>query len=132
LAAGDPGLALEIHLREIVRFSGLLVSLFTFVRPLWRRMALGAPGQLRDDANIESLGVGVDRYADLPVPALLLGGGRSPKHLRPRLDALASVLGAVDPVMVLPRQGHLANAFAPRQVARIIEQFAGRVLPPSL
>ena len=87
-----------------------------------------APGQIQDDANIESLGVGVGRYADLNVPALLLTGARSPKHLRVRLDALASVLPNVDSRVVLSHQGHLANAFAPGKVADIIEPFATRVL----
>jgi pimeloyl-ACP methyl ester carboxylesterase len=127
LAAGDPGLAMEIHLREIVRASNHLVSLLRLVGPLWRRMATFTPGQIQDDANIETLGVGIGRYADLNVPALLLGGARSPKHLRARLDALASVLPNVDSFVVLPHQGHLANAFTPRKIAHIIEPFAARV-----
>jgi pimeloyl-ACP methyl ester carboxylesterase len=128
LMAGDAGLAMEIHLREIVQASSHLVSLVRLVGPLWRRMAMFAPGQIQDDANIESLGIGIGRYADLNVPALLLGGARSPKHLRVRLDALASVLPNLDSLVVLPHQGHLANAFAPRKIAQIIEQFAARVL----
>jgi pimeloyl-ACP methyl ester carboxylesterase len=129
LVAGDPGRALEIHLREIVRAPALLINLLRLVGPLWRRAALFAPGQIHDDANIESLGVGIGRYAELNVPALLLGGARSPAHLRVRLEALVSVLPAVDSLVVMPHQGHLANAFAPRQVARIIAQFADRVAP---
>jgi pimeloyl-ACP methyl ester carboxylesterase len=128
LAAGDPGRALEIHLREIVRAPGLLARLLPRVRPLWRQMTTFAPGQIRDDANIETLGVGIDRYAALDVPALLLGGARSPQHLRERLDALAAVLPDVDSVVILRRQGHLANVWAPGKVAQIIEPFADRVL----
>jgi pimeloyl-ACP methyl ester carboxylesterase len=128
LMAGDPGLAMEIHLREIVRASNHLVNILRVFGPLWRRMATFAPGQIQDDANIESLGVGIGRYANLNVPALLLGGVRSPKHLRTRLDALASVLPNVDSLVTLPHQGHLANAFAPRKIAQIIEPFADRVL----
>ena len=127
LAAGDPGRAMEIHLREIVQAPGLLVRLLPLVRPLWRQVTTFAPGQIRDDANIESLGVGVDRYAALDVPVLLLGGARSPRHLRARLDALAAVLPGVDSLVILPRQGHLANARAPGKVAQIIESFAYRV-----
>lgn len=129
LIADDPGLAMDIHMREIVRASRHLVRLLRLVGPLWRRMATFAPGQIQDDANIESLGVDIDRYAGLNVPALLLGGARSPKHLRIRLDALASVLPNVDSLVVLPHQGHLANAFAPRKIANIIEAFADRVPP---
>ena len=129
LIADDPGLAMDIHMREIVRAARHLVRLLRLVGPLWRRMATFAPGQIQDDANIESLGVDIDRYAGLNVPALLLGGARSPKHLRIRLDALASVLPNVDSLVVLPHQGHLANAFAPRKIANIIAAFADRVPP---
>jgi pimeloyl-ACP methyl ester carboxylesterase len=128
LAAGEPGRALEIHLREIVQAPGLLVRLLPLAGPLWRQMTTFAPGQISDDANIESVGVGIDRYAGLDVPALLLGGARSPKHLRARLDALASVLPSVDSLVVLPRQGHLANAWTPGKIAHIIEPFADKVL----
>jgi pimeloyl-ACP methyl ester carboxylesterase len=119
---------MEIHLREIVQAPGLLARLLPLARPLWRQMTTWARGQIRDDANIESLGVGIDRYAALDVPALLLGSARSPKHLRARLDALAAVLPDVDSLVILPRQGHLANAWAPGKVAQIIESFADRVL----
>jgi pimeloyl-ACP methyl ester carboxylesterase len=129
LVSGDPGLAMEIHLREIVRVSNHLVRLLQLVRPLWSRMVTFAPGQIQDDANIESLGVGIRRYAGLKVPALLLAGARSPRHLRIRLDALASVLPNMDSLVVLPHQGHLANAFAPRKIANVIEAFAARVPP---
>jgi pimeloyl-ACP methyl ester carboxylesterase len=128
LTAGDPGRAMEIHLREIVRASSRLISFLRLVGPFWRRMAMSAPGQIQDDANLESLGVGIDRYANLNMPALLLGGARSPKHLRARLDALASVLPNVDSVVILRHQGHTANAFAPSSLAHIIEPFAARVL----
>jgi pimeloyl-ACP methyl ester carboxylesterase len=128
LAAGDPSRAMEIHLREIVQAPSLLAMLLPLARPLWRQLTTFAPGQIRDDANIESLAVGIDRYVGLDVPTLLLGGARSPKHLRVRLDALAAVLPDVDSLVILPRQGHLANAWAPGKVAQIIESFADRVL----
>jgi pimeloyl-ACP methyl ester carboxylesterase len=128
LAAGDPGRALQIHLREIVRAPGLLVRLLPLVGPLWRQVTMFAPGQLADDVNLESLGVGIRRYAALNVPALLLGGARSPKHLSARLNALAAVLPNVDSVVILPRQGHQANEWTPGKVAHVIEPFADRVL----
>ena len=128
LAAGDPGRALQIHLREIVRAPGLFVRLLPLVGPLWRQVTMFAPGQIADDVNLESLGVGIRRYAALNVPALLLGGARSPKHLSARLNALAAVLPNVDSVVILPRQGHMANTWTPGKVAHIIEAFAERVL----
>jgi pimeloyl-ACP methyl ester carboxylesterase len=57
-----------------------------------------------------------------------LGGGRSPAHLRARLDALAAVLPRLDSVVILPRQGHLANLRAPGEVAQVIASFADRVM----
>jgi hypothetical protein len=54
--------------------------------------------------------------------------GGSPKHPGARLDALASVLPDVDSHVVLPHRGHLANGFAPRKIAHIIEAFAVWVL----
>ena len=128
LAAGDPGRAMQIHLREIVRAPGLFVRLLPLVGPLWRQVTMFAPGQLADDVNLESLGVGIRRYAALNVPALLLGGARSPKHLSARLNALAAALPSVDSVVILPRQGHQANEWTPGKVAHVIEPFADRVL----
>jgi pimeloyl-ACP methyl ester carboxylesterase len=58
---------------------------------------------------------------------LLLGGGRSPAHLRERLDALAAVLPRLDSVVVLDGQGHLATLRAPGEVARVIAAFADRL-----
>ena len=128
LAAGDPGRAMQIHLREIVRAPGLFAALLPLVGPLWRQVTMFAPGQLADDVNLESLGVGIRRYAALSVPALLLGGARSPKHLSARLNALAAELPNVDSVVILPRQGHQANEWTPGKVAHVIEPFADRVL----
>ena len=76
---------------------------------------------------IESLGVGLGRYARLDLPVLLLGGGRSPAHLRKRLDALAAVLPRLEEVVVLEKQGHMANLRAPGQVADVIAAFADRL-----
>jgi pimeloyl-ACP methyl ester carboxylesterase len=124
LEQGDPGRAMQIHLREIVKMPGLTVKLLPLLPPLWRQMTMFAPGQISDDSELESLGVGIERYANVDVPTLLLGGARSPKHLRARLDALADVLPSVESVVILERQGHLANARAPKKVAGIIESFA--------
>ena len=95
--------------------------------PVWQVVRDHAPAQITDDEAIESLGVGLDRYARLDLPVLLLGGGRSPAHLRERLDALAAVLPRLDSVVVLPEQGHLANLRAPGEVAEVIAAFADRL-----
>jgi hypothetical protein len=101
LEAGDPGRAMQIHLREIVEAPRLAVTLLPLIRPLWRQPTMLAPGQIADDNELESLGVGIDRYAGIETPVLLLGGTRSPRHLRMRLEALAAVLPNVHSV-VLP------------------------------
>jgi pimeloyl-ACP methyl ester carboxylesterase len=124
LDSGDPGRAMRIHLREVVRAPTLFTWLVPLFPPIWRQVTKFAPGQIKDDKNLESLGVGIDRYAHLHVPALLIGGARSPHHLRDRLDALAGILPDVYSVAILRGQGHLANARAPIKVARIIESFA--------
>lgn len=124
LAAGYPGRAMKIHLREIVQAPSVLITLVTLFPPLWRQMTMFAPGQINDDNELESLGVGIDRYAHVDIPALLLGGARSPRHLRDRLDALSQVMPHADSVVILKRQGHLANAWAPRKLALLIKTFA--------
>ena len=128
LEAGNPSQAMQIHLREIVEAPRLAVKLSPLIRPLWRQLSLFAPGQIADDNELESLGVGIDRYAGIEIPVVLLGGSRSPKHLRVRLEALAAVLPNIHSVVLLKRQGHLANARAPAKVARIVESFANTVL----
>lgn len=112
---------------EIVRAPRYLVTLLKTVRPLWRLMVGFANGQITDDEEIESLGIGLNRYSAIEVPVLLLGGARSPAHLRERLNALAHVLPRLDSVVILRGQGHVATAFAPDKVARVIEAFADRV-----
>ena len=121
---GDAGRAMKIHLREIVQAPGLLVKVLPLFPRLWRQMTTFAPGQISDDNELESLGVGIGRYARIDAPTLLLGGARSPQHLRQRLDALAAVMPNVESVVILKGQGHLANARAPAKVARIIKTFA--------
>jgi pimeloyl-ACP methyl ester carboxylesterase len=127
LENGDLGLAMRIHLIEIVQVPRRTVRLTSLLPPVRRQSMKFAEGQIRDDSNLESLGVGIDRYQQLDVPALLLGGARSPSHLGFRLDALASVLPNVHSVVILRHQGHLANAFAPGKVARTIGRFADTV-----
>ena len=127
LDAGDPDRAITIHLREIAGYGRLLVAAIRRVPPAWQVVRGHAAAQIADDEAIESLGVGLDRYAPLDLPVLLLGGDRSPAHMRERLDALAAVLPGLDSVVVLDGQGHLANLRAPGEVARVIEGFADRL-----
>lgn len=128
LDAGDPDRAIAIHLREIVGGPATLLALARVFPPVRRAMSRFAAGQIADDEALESLGVGLDRYRRITTPVLLLGGAKSPAHLRRRLDALAEVLPTVDSVVIMPTQGHIATLRSPREVAGIITDFATRVL----
>jgi pimeloyl-ACP methyl ester carboxylesterase len=125
LDAGKKGQAMEIHIRDIVGLRGLARSMRLFP-PLKRAMSRFAAGQIADDEALESVGVGLDQYAGITTPALLLSGAKSPAHLRERTSALANRLPTVDKV-TMRGQGHAANLGAPREVARIIADFARRV-----
>jgi pimeloyl-ACP methyl ester carboxylesterase len=127
LDAGDPDRAIVIHMREIAGVGRLMVAGLRRVPPAWRVVRGHARAQITDDEAIESLGVGLDRYARLHLPVLLLGGDRSPAHMRRRLDALAAVLPRLEEVVVLQGQGHLANLRAPGEVAGVIAGFADRL-----
>jgi pimeloyl-ACP methyl ester carboxylesterase len=129
LDAGDPDRAISIHMREIVGAGRLMVTAMRRLPPVWQVVRDHAAAQITDDEAIESLGVGLDRYGRLDLLVLLLGGGRSPAHMRARLDALAAVLPRLDSTVVMPEQGHLANLRAPGEVAKVIAAFADR-LPP--
>jgi pimeloyl-ACP methyl ester carboxylesterase len=129
LDAGDPDRAITIHLREIGGAGRLMVAGMRRMPPVWQLVRAHAAAQITDDEAIESLGVGLGRYARLDLPVLLLGGDRSPAHLRRRLDALAAVLPRPEEVVVLEGQGHMANLRAPAEVARVIAAFADRLGP---
>lgn len=129
LDAGDPDRAIVIHMREIAGVGRLMVAALRRVPPAWQVVRGHAAAQITDDEAIESLGVGLGRYARLDMPVLLLGGDRSPAHLRRRLDALAAVLPQLEEVVVLEGQGHLANLRAPGEVAGVIAAFADRLEP---
>ena len=122
-AAGKPGRAITIFGRDIVRLpamSARLTGLATAVVPRLRALA---PHQIDDADAIDRLGVRLDTYQRIETPVVLLGGDRSPSHLRTRLDALAGTLPHARTV-ILRRQGHSAQLRAPGQVAAVIETHA--------
>jgi hypothetical protein len=59
---------------------------------------------------------------------VLLGGERSLAHLRTSPDALAAAMTHAERV-TLARRDHFAHGKAPAEVARVIENLAGQVLP---
>jgi pimeloyl-ACP methyl ester carboxylesterase len=127
LDAGDPDRAITIHMREIAGAGRPMVAGLRRLPPVWQVIRGHAAAQIADDEAIESLGVGLGRYARLDLPVLLLGGDRSPAHMRARLDALAAVLPRLEEVVILEGQGHMANLRAPADVARVIAAFADRL-----
>ena len=93
------------------------------------RLARQAATQLADNDAIEALGVGIERYAALDLPAVLIEGDRSPAHLRKRLADLAATLPRVERIVTLEGEGHTANLTAADQLADVIRKFARDVAP---
>ncbi|MEV0824482.1 alpha/beta fold hydrolase [Nonomuraea rubra] len=126
IAAGRPGRAMRIFVRDTVGLPGwaaLLVGWFVAVTP---RMRALAPRQIEDNVAMDALGVRLDAYAGIRAPVVLLGGDRSPAHLGERLNALEGTLPHPRRVL-LPGQGHSAHAKAPDRVAAVIASLAAEV-----
>ena len=125
LAAGDADAALYIFFHDIVGFDDALID--PMRSPKWRAgweyMQTLLPAQMEDNRAIRALPFGVDRYAQIDVPALLVRGTVSPQHLQDRLKALAAVLPH-STVADLPGEGHNANMSSPQMVADAIAEFA--------
>jgi pimeloyl-ACP methyl ester carboxylesterase len=127
IAAGKPGTALTIFMRETVGlppWQARLAGMITALVPRYRRLA---PAQIDDLEALDRLGVRLDAYARITTPTLLLGGDRSPTHLAERLDAIEQVLPWADRV-VMHKRDHGADLKAPKHLAGIIETFADKVL----
>ncbi|MEU6718945.1 alpha/beta hydrolase [Nonomuraea sp. NPDC046802] len=122
IAAGRPGRALRIFIRDTVRLPAWVAFLSGLFVALSPRLRLLVSHQIDDNEAIDQLGVRLDAYAGIDTPVLLLGGDRSPGHLSERLDALARALPRAERV-VLRGQGHSAHAAAPAKVAAAIESF---------
>jgi pimeloyl-ACP methyl ester carboxylesterase len=127
VAAGRPGRAITIFLRDVAQLHPLQARLAGMLVAIDPRLRALAPRQIDDVAAINQLGVRLDAYARIEVPTVLLGGDHSPAHLGERLDALARTLPHAERV-VLHGQGHDANQHTPGQVARVVETLAGQVL----
>jgi pimeloyl-ACP methyl ester carboxylesterase len=126
---GRLGKAMAIHLVDIVEMSRLSVTLLRLT-PAWPGVRKWAAAQIADDEAIASLGVGIDRYAHIAVPTLLLGGGRSQAHLRDRRAALERVIPGARR-RELRDHGHVANLSAPGQVAGLLWDFAETIFGPT-
>lgn len=127
IAAGKPGAALAMFLRDVVGLTpwqARLAGMLTALVPRYRKLV---PGQINDLEALDRLGVRLDTYAQIDVPTLLLGGDRSPAHLAERLDAIEHVMPRTERV-VMHKYDHGADLKAPKHVARIIGTFADTVL----
>ena len=124
---GRPGKAMAIHLVKVVEMPWLTVTLLR-LSSAWKDLRGWAAAQIADDEAIAGLGVGVDRYARIATPTLLIGGGRSPAPLRSGLASLARVIPGARRVE-LPDQAHVANLSAPGEVAGHLWDFAEAIAP---
>jgi pimeloyl-ACP methyl ester carboxylesterase len=130
MTAGQPGRALAIFLRDIVRTPAWAARMSGAFVPLMQRLRQLAQHQLDDCAAIDEIGVRLEAYSRIDVPVVLLGGERSPAHLGERLDALERVMPNTRRVR-LRRQGHAANNLAPARLAEIVATLGSEVLPKS-
>lgn len=125
VAAGKPGQAGQIFIRDIVGMPAFSAWMIRPIVTLLPRLRSLIPRQISD---LDGVGLRLDAYAQITAPVVLLGGERSPVHLGKSLDALAAVMPHTERV-VMARRDHLANRKAPGEVARVIEAFARQVLP---
>lgn len=128
LAAGKPGKAMAIFLRDVIRmppWAARLSGAYVAVNPTWRALT---PRQIDDADAIDRLGVRLDTYAEVNVPTVLLSGKRGPAHLAERIDALAHTLPWAKKA-ALRGQGHSAHRSAPDEVAHVITTLATEVSP---
>ena len=128
LDAGDPVLAMEIHMRDVVRLPAADVTAMFAIPEARAQFARFAAAQIADNEALDALGVGIERYAALDLTTVLIEGERSSPHLRQRLADLAATLPHVERIVTLAREGHIAHMTAPQRLADVIREFARRVL----
>ncbi|WP_395729228.1 alpha/beta fold hydrolase [Nakamurella sp.] len=124
LDAGSPAEAMRIHLIDLVGMPADLIDQM-LAHPQAQSFVTGvAAGQIADNEMLDALPVGLDRFAAVDVPTLLLCGENSPTHLIDRSGALAEVLPHPPRRVVLAGQTHGAEREDPDAVAAAIWAFA--------
>ncbi|HEY4200610.1 MAG TPA: alpha/beta hydrolase [Devosiaceae bacterium] len=129
MASGDRDEALRIFFTDIIEFDEPTV---TFMRTdpafagAWGDMKRLAPAQMADTNAIRALPLGLDRYAAIDVPTLLLKGDQSPRHLQDGMDALQPII-AGSMLETFVGHGHSANLEAPDEMAAVMDRFAKRL-----
>lgn len=124
VAAGRRGEAVRYFMTEGVRVPAVFVALMR-VMPAWSRLKAVAH-TLPYDATLlgpetgAGRGLPEDRWAGLDVPAVVIGGSKSPEWMRNSVAALAGLLGAEH--RVLEGQTHIVK---PKAIAPVIAEFLG-------
>jgi hypothetical protein len=99
LNAGDTSQAAEIHFKTIMKLPSVPVNIVRWT-PAWKLLQRYVHQQIADEA-IESLGVGLGRYAGLARPATVVLSGSPAGESRRRADALAAAPPGADKVVLL-------------------------------
>jgi pimeloyl-ACP methyl ester carboxylesterase len=123
---GHPVRAMRIHLTDLVGMPRPLTTLLMAMPPARRLFADFAEGQIADDEMLDALPVGLQRFAAVELPVLLITGEKSPRHLRERSAGLAAVLPRSPEQTDLVGQAHGANESAPDLLAEAIAAFVAR------
>ena len=123
LAAGKPGTAFAVFLREIAGMRDPMVAAAEAAMNSRPEIGPVVERQLDDNDAIDALGNRLAAYSKIDLPVLLLTGDQSPRHLTERLSALEAVLPDARRV-TLHGESHNAERSAPERMAEIIGEFA--------
>lgn len=124
LDAGSPAEAMRIHLTDLVGVPADLVDRMLAVPDARAFFAGFAAGQIADNEMLDALPAGMDRFAAVALPTLLICGESSPTHLLDRSRALAAALPRPPRRVMLAGQAHGAQREDPDAVAAAIRAFA--------
>jgi pimeloyl-ACP methyl ester carboxylesterase len=113
--------ALVFGMVQFVGFPAELIEPMRAVLP-WDHLVSLTPTWVPELHAIDALEPGVARFAALDIPVLEIVGELSPPALVAASEALAQALPRVR-VERLAGQGHVANAAAPVELARLIRDF---------
>jgi pimeloyl-ACP methyl ester carboxylesterase len=123
-AAAGGEAAAELFLRTV-----LGDALFDRMPRAFRDRATALWPEIRADCHaLGAFRVGYDTLGEVAVPALLVGGDRSPSYFRATLEALASALPRAR-LVTLAGAGHMMHAEAPRGFQQAVLAFADEVWP---
>jgi pimeloyl-ACP methyl ester carboxylesterase len=125
--AGDPEGALEVMFREVVKMPDSELEVYRSL-PAWRVRVTLAPTIARELAVERSYAFRPERFANFPIPTLLLLGGDSPSVFRQATAALAAALPD-SRVVVMPGQRHVAMDTAPELFLAEVGRFLGVAIP---